>query len=292
MAAIVSQYFISSPIEEFNFNIVQSSAYRLSFYIYIMIMIYLSLYFILFYFIKICFLSFSLPLCLYNSFVTDSPVELRKQISGYQTSLLTCNRKAAVKIRVQIATVNARLIDCVNDAIEIKKSNSANVEKVIETDGVTATATATAVAVTVADVGSKQGFLGGVVKEEEEEVVITNSVVDRGAELLHSILANGRPLGTIEETWERIILSEKMRFSLQDLYGVENSRNIDIIENARRNMKTVSTANNEAVPTTIETIHSSTYNDKANLPLTYVSYINNCFNSIKRLAAVEKVEKN
>ena len=260
-----------------------------------MIMIYFSLYFILFYFIlfyfiKICYLSFYLPLCLYNSFVTDSPVELRKQISGYQTSLLTCNRKAAVKIRVQIATVNARLIDCVNDAIEIKKSNSANVEKVIETDGVTATATA--VAVTVADVGSKQGFLGGVVKEEEEEVVITNSVVDRGAELLQSILANGRPLGTIEETWERIILSEKMRFSLQDLYGVENSRNIDIIENARRNRKTVSTANDEAVPTTVETTHISTYNDKANLPLTYVSYINNCFNSIKRLAAVEKVEKN
>ena len=152
----------------------------------------------------------------------------------------------------------------------------------IETDGVTATATT--VALTVADVGSKQGFLGGAVKEEEEEVVITNSVVDRGAELLQSILANGRPLGTIEETWERIILSEKMRFSLQDLYGVENSRNIDIIENARRNSKTV--------PTTIETTHSSTYNDKANLPLTYVSYINNCFNSIKRLAAVEKVEKN
>ena len=188
--------------------------------------------------------------------------------------------------------MNARLIDCVNDAIEIKKSNSANVEKVIETDGVTATATATAVAVTVTDVGSKQDFLGTVVKEEVEEVVITNSVVDRGAELLQSILANGRPLGTIEETWERIILSEKMRFSLQDLYGVENSRNIEIIENARRNRKTVSTANDEAVPTTIETTHSSTYNDKANLPLTYVSYINNCFNSIKRLAAVEKVERN
>ena len=82
-----------------------------------------------------------------------------------------------------------------------------------------------------------------------------------------------------------------MRFSLQDMYGVENSRNIDIIENARKNTKTINTANNEAVTTAIEVPDSSTYSDKANLPLMYVSYINNCFNSVKRLAAVEKVDK-
>ena len=214
-------------------------------------------------------------------------MELRKQISGYQTSLLTCNRKAAVKIRVQIATVNARLIDCVNDALEIKKSNLKNVEKV-EIEG--ATATATAVSIMGADVGNKIDLLEGATKEKEVEVVISNSVVDRGAELLGNILANGRPVGTIEETWERIILSEKMRFSLQDIYGAENSRNIDIIENARKNTKTINTANNEAVTTAIEVPDRSTYSDKANLPLTYVSYINNCFNSVKRLAAVEKVD--
>ena len=194
-----------------------------------------------------------------------------------------------MKIRVQIATVNARLIDCVNDALEIKKSKFENVEKVIEIEG--ATATATAESITVADVVNKLDLLEGATKEKEVEVVITNSVVDRGAELLQSILANGRPVGTIEETWERIILSEKMRFSLQDMYGVENSRSIDIIENARKNTKTINTANNEAVTTAIEVPDSSTYSDKANLPLMYVSYINNCFNSVKRLAAVEKVDK-
>ena len=188
-----------------------------------------------------------------------------------------------MKIRVQIATVNARLIDCVNDALEIKKSNLKNVEKV-EIEGATATATATAVSIMGAD------LLEGATKEKEVEVVISNSVVDRGAELLGNILANGRPVGTIEETWERIILSEKMRFSLQDIYGAENSRNIDIIENARKNTKTINTANNEAVTTAIEVPDRNTYSDKANLPLTYVSYINNCFNSVKRLAAVEKVD--
>lgn len=201
-------------------------------------------------------------------------MELRKQISGYQTSLLTCNRKAAVKINVQIATVNARLIDCVNNALALKKTNTERVEK---TDIDPSTAAAA--------VGGGNG--NGVVKEEE--VVITNSLVDRGSELLQSILANGRPLGTIEETWERIILSEKMRFTLQDLHGLENVENINAMERNKKNANNISGSSNDATSSVGETSSVSTYDDKANISLSYVSYINNNFNSVKRLAAVEKV---
>ena len=44
-------------------------------------------------------------------------------------------------------------------------------------------------------------------------------VVDRGSALLAKLLAHGRPPGTVEETWERIILAEKLRHSLQQHYG-------------------------------------------------------------------------
>ena len=37
----------------------------------------------------------------------------------------------------------------------------------------------------------------------------SSNVVDRGAELLAKLLAQGRPAGTVEETWERIILVDQ-----------------------------------------------------------------------------------
>ena len=48
-------------------------------------------------------------------------MELRKQLSGYESSLLTCNRQAAVKIRTRITNLKSILAECVADGISARK---------------------------------------------------------------------------------------------------------------------------------------------------------------------------
>jgi hypothetical protein len=131
----------------------------------------------------------------------------------------------------------------------------------------------------------------------EVDVEVDMSIVDRGSELLESILSNGRPVGTVEETWERIILAEKMRFRLDALCGgretlTETSRegvnkDSDIGKgsgegraNDRDSVAGGITGNSDSVR--LNNADSCTSKK-------YVAYVNQNFNAVKRLAAVVKV---
>ena len=180
-----------------------------------------------------------------------------------------------------------------NLGISENKENNANTENTQNTEG----------SVGMGDTSGEKRFVGttdenGVLKEEVKEVVIKNSVVDRGAQLLENILANGRPVGTIEETWERIILAEKMRFVLHDLYGGEESVENEIEKNVDSEIERKS-ENESLMEQNIVSDNSNSNNDsdnnsdrkygrKSNPSLSYVSYINKNFNSVKRIAAVQK----
>lgn len=217
-------------------------------------------------------------------------MELRKQLSGYESSLLTCNRQAAVKIRARITNLKSILAECVADGISARKIYSEEnflnvqeneVEKVVEKN-------------------TKKIIENGDISDSKEDVVevdveVDMSIVDRGSELLENILSNGRPVGTVEETWERIILAEKMRFRLdllcggrETMTGVGNEG-----ENKSRNGGNDSEKEEKesVIVTGIESGSSDSKrvnNAESCTSKKYVTYVNQNFNSVKRLAAVVK----
>jgi hypothetical protein len=56
-------------------------------------------------------------------------VELRKQISGYETSLLKCDRKKAVKIKVKVSSLKIMLEDIISDAADARSSYEKSVDE-------------------------------------------------------------------------------------------------------------------------------------------------------------------
>ena len=186
---------------------------------------------------------------------------------------------------MQIATVTGRLNDCIADALTEKNKydkvddKEKRIEDVAEVNG--------------ESIRNLEAISGD--KDNAESSTIINSVVDRGSELLETILSKGRPAGTIEETWERIILAEKMRFTLQTAHG----QYCDI--SAVFDNKSVTSANvgsgndsdgaENASPDSSSSSDSSVsikHNEKTGPSLKYVSYVNRSFNMVKRIASVEK----
>lgn len=227
-------------------------------------------------------------------------VELRKQLSGYETSLTTCNRKAAVKIRSRISILKIKLADCVSDGINAKK---------VYTDSNISSGDEVEVEVEVkAEIPSNSDVLKANNENNdientavdnalqvEVDAEVDNSIVDRGSELLSNILAKGRPLGTVEEAWERVILAEKMRFNLNSLYG-NNQDCVDIIKKgndkdndnsdsdrieSKRNNSTESCENKNSEL-------SSDAGPRSCLSYKYVTYVNQNYDNSKRIAAVLK----
>lgn len=171
-------------------------------------------------------------------------VDLRRQLSGIQTALSRCNRKAAVKLRLREAEVKKRLgvvatavrdVQSVAGAREGEAAVSAYGSSEASQDRVNMLASGLAggsAAATDESVsgdgtgGAEEGAVGAVGAKGSAEgnaegnaVCEGPGVVDRGSALLAKLLANGRPPGTVEETWERIILAEQLRHSLQLRYG-------------------------------------------------------------------------
>ena len=126
------------------------------------------------------------------------------------------------------------------------------------------------------------------------DTVLDMSIVDRGSALLLGALSRGRPEGTIEETWERMILAEKMRFDLDGLCskiekGVEEGKEI---EKSRVGVESVvgvdvvgdcsisSSVGDSAVESAVRTISCSSSK--------YASYVNLNYSTMKRLPSVVK----
>ena len=131
-------------------------------------------------------------------------VDLRRQLSGIQSALARCNRKAAVGLRKREEEVKRRLAAVVGAAEDVRLAQGGGGEAgkaPVDTD---ADADACTALNTSADPPAGAGM---------------SSVVDRGAELLARVLSRGRPPGTEEETWERVILAEHLRFRLEQLHG-------------------------------------------------------------------------
>jgi hypothetical protein len=126
----------------------------------------------------------------------------------------------------------------------------------------------------------------------EVDAEVDMSIVDRGSELLESILSNGRPVGTIEETWERIILAEKMRFRLDALCGGREAlavtrkegvnRDSDIGKGSGKGRESDSDSVSGEITVKSDSVDSCTSKK-------YVAYVNQNFKVVKRLAAVVKV---
>ena len=125
-------------------------------------------------------------------------VDLRRQLSGIQSALARCNRKAAVRLRKREDEVKARLTAMVGAASDVRSVQG----------GVDGGGAGDVKAVVVPAVEDTPVPIGGG----------DGTVVDRGAELLARVLARGRPPGTEEETWERVILAEHLRFRLEQLH--------------------------------------------------------------------------
>ena len=249
----------------------------------------------------------------YSSFPPYFVVELRKQLTGFETSLLTCNRKAAVKIRARIAQLKEILMECVRDGIQAKitytdalagggsKSVTGNVYGVSE-DGVNS------VSAKNKNENEKNGNENDKYGNKNDndnknddnkdengvDTVMDMSIVDRGSALLLGALSRGRPEGTIEETWERMILAEKMRFDLDVLCskiekGVEEGKEI---EKSRVGVESVvgvdvvgdcsisSSVGDSAVESAVRTISCSSSK--------YASYVNLNYSTMKRLPSVVK----
>lgn len=217
-------------------------------------------------------------------------MELRKQLSGYESSLLTCNRQAAVKIRTRITNLKSILAECVADGISARKIYSEEnflnvqdneVEKVVEKN-------------------TKKIIENGDNSDSKEDVVevdveVDMSIVDRGSELLENILSNGRPVGTVEETWERIILAEKMRFRLDLLCGGRETMTGVGNEGENKSRNGGNDGEKEEKVSAIVTGADSVSSDSKRVnnaesctSKKYVTYVNQNFNSVKRLAAVVK----
>ena len=120
--------------------------------------------------------------------------------------------------------------------------------------------------------------------EGEVDVEVDNSIVDRGSELLSNILLNGRPLGTVEEAWERVILAEKMRFNLNVLYG--NNQDGTDNDSSSDNFSVDDKINNHNKNTELGCDSSS--GSTSCLSSKYVAYVNQNYNTPKRIAAVLK----
>ena len=249
-------------------------------------------------------------------------VELRKQLSGYETSLSTCNRKAAVKIRSRISILKVKLADCVSDGINAKKvytdSNKGTSDKVEGKVGVVTVIEGKNELPSNSDVSKannenndiKNTAVDNILEVEVEvDVEVDNSIVDRGSELLLNILSNGRPIGTVEEAWERVILAEKMRFNLDVLYGNnEDAADNDNSNNNNNNSNDSSNSNNSSSDSKSDSsIDNNSVDDKINnhdeitelggdssssstscLSSKYVAYVNQNYNTPKRIAAVLK----
>ena len=207
-------------------------------------------------------------------------MELRKQLSGFESSLLTCNRQAAVKIRSRILNLKLTLAECVADGIKARKIYSEenflfNEEKEVEKKEVKIT----------------QNGDNAEVSDVEVEVEVDTSIVDRGSELLENILSNGRPIGTVEETWERIILAEKMRFRLDLLCGGRETKiekKDEIIVNNNNNNNNSGRNNENAIKISNDEEDTKIKDADNCTSRKYVSYVNQNFNSVKRLPAVVK----
>jgi hypothetical protein len=105
--------------------------------------------------------------------------------------------------------------------------------------------------------------------------------VDRGAELLDRLLLSGRPVGAIEEAWERVILAERMRFNLQIAHPAPDfNPNSNSISNSTSNSNTNSKPYSNPFP-----IPSPSPKGMGEI---YVDYINRNFNGIKRIPFVVK----
>jgi hypothetical protein len=217
-------------------------------------------------------------------------VELRKQLSGYESSLLTCNRQAAVKIRTRITNLKSILAECVADGISARKiyteENFLNVQE-NEVDK-------------VVEKNTKKIIENGDISDGKEDVVevdveVDMSIVDRGSELLENILSNGRPVGTVEETWERIILAEKMRFRLDLLCGGRENMTGVGNEGENKGRNGGNDSEKEGRESAIVTGADSGSSDSKRInnaesctSKKYVTYVNQNFNSVKRIAAVVK----
>ena len=229
-------------------------------------------------------------------------VELRKQLSGYETSLTTCNRKAAVKIRSRISILKIKLADCVSDGINAKK---------VYTDSNISSGDEVEVEVEVkAEIPSNSDVLKANNENNdientavdnalqvEVDAEVDNSIVDRGSELLSNILSNGRPVGTVEEAWERVILAEKMRFNLNVLYGnnqdvadndINSDSNSDSNSDNISDNSSVDDKNNNRNKNT-ELGGDSSSSSTSCLSSKYVAYVNQNYNTPKRIAAVLKL---
>lgn len=203
-------------------------------------------------------------------------VELRKQLSGYETSLSTCNRKAAVKIRSRISILKLKLADCVSDGINAKKVyTDSNIGASVSDKAETAVVLKTEDKNDDDNNKDIDNTINGKA-EVDGDVEVDNSIVDRGSELLLNILSKGRPAGTVEEAWERVILAEKMRFNLNALYG----NNEDSKDNVSSGIKGDSSSNSMEL--------NSDADPRSCLSSKYVTYVNQNYNSVKRIAAVLK----
>lgn len=135
--------------------------------------------------------------------------------------------------------------------------------------------------------------------EVEVDVEVDNSIVDRGSELLLNILSNGRPLGTVEEAWERVILAEKMRFNLNALYGnnqdVADNHNTDSNDSRNNDGSSDSSGDNNRLDNKSNSHNKnkelggeSSSSSTSCLSSRYVAYVNQNYNTPKRIAAVLK----
>lgn len=232
-------------------------------------------------------------------------VELRKQLSGFESSLLTCNRQAAVKIRTRITNLKSILADCVADGVSARKIYSEeNFLIMQENDGGKVADEKNKKIIENRKNGENSENHGNSVSKEdstlEVDVEVDMSIVDRGSELLENILSNGRPAGTVEETWERIILAEKMRFRLDAMCGPREDRKEKEKENEgvsrdsdrsnrERERERERLTGGVASDVTGSSDSVTVNNADSCTSKKYVTYVNQNFNSVKRIAAVVKV---
>lgn len=188
-------------------------------------------------------------------------VELRKQISGYETSLLKCDRKKAVKIRVKVSNLKIMLEDIILDAADARNGYTEEISEGKDSGEVYNKNS---------DSKDSKDSLESAVNSAEY-----NSVVDRGTELLAKLLSDGRPVGSIEETWERVILAERMRYNLQVVSGDDNPTVGDTVSIDKEGSSVVSAMSVSANPS-ITPAQS------------YVDYINKNYVIAKRVAMVIK----
>ena len=114
--------------------------------------------------------------------------------------------------------------------------------------------------------------------ENEIDTVIDMSIVDRGSVLLAGALSRGRPEGTIEETWERMILAEKMRFDLDALCSKEGKEGEEMSGGGVGVSVEVGGSSRSDSVVSTSTCHSSKY----------ASYVNLNYSVMKRLPSVVK----